>query len=53
MLKNGLKSRDLWFGGVHHSGWWPHFLAFSMPLIGWRLGQNYTITQKSGVSVIV
>ena len=31
----------------------PHFLCFLMPLIIWRLGQNYTITQKSGVSVIV
>ena len=31
----------------------PLFFAVLMPLIGWRLGQNYTITQKSGVSVIV
>ena len=31
----------------------PLFFALLMPLIGWRLGQNYTITQKSAVSVIV
>ena len=31
----------------------PLFFAFLMPLIIWRLGQNYTITQKSAVSVIV
>ena len=30
-----------------------HPFVFSTPLIGWRLGKNYTITQKSGVSVIV
>ena len=31
----------------------PIFLCFWMPLIVGRLGQNSTITQKSGVSVIV
>ena len=29
------------------------FSCFSMPLITWRLGKNYTIRQKSTVSVIV
>ena len=28
-MKNGLKSRVLRFGGVHHGGWWaPIFLFF-------------------------
>ena len=31
----------------------PRFFAFLIPLIIWRLGQNYTIRQKSAVSVIV
>ncbi len=31
----------------------PLFFTFLMPLKRWRLGRNCTITQKSGVSVIV
>ena len=53
MLKNGLKLGILSVEGFTGVVGGPLFFAFLMPLIVGRLGQNYTITQKPGVSVIV
>ena len=51
-IEEWLKVKGFERRGVHRNGGWASLFCIMMPLIGWRLGQNYTITQKSGVFVL-
>ena len=46
-MKNGLKSRVLRLGGVHHGGWWaPLFLVLDAA-DGMAIGEKIVLSGKS------
>ena len=49
-LKNGLKSRVLRFGGVHHGGWWTPIFVFLDAADRMAIGDKIVLSGKSILS---
>ena len=45
-MKNGLKSRFLRFGGVHHGGWWAPIFVFFDAADRMAIGANIVLSGK-------
>ena len=50
VLKNGLKSRLLRLGGVHHGGWWAPIFVFLDAADRMAIGDKIVLSGKSILS---